>query len=173
MFDVKHNKTYEPCNISHLTGDKLFSLIIGFIDGDGSISEKGALQIKCHKSWLENMNFMIRHLSGDNKYCGIVNKEGLALVILTKIEIMKKTRKRAEMLNLPFLKRKWTRVRFEKLSKLEKHNHLKSKCFELFDKGFIPKIITKDTGISLSFVYNARKDYIAIKEREAKQEMKR
>ncbi len=46
LYEIKNNKTYYPPNISKLSGDSLFSLVIGFIDGDGCIAlyQKGKQQ---------------------------------------------------------------------------------------------------------------------------------
>ncbi len=157
QFEIMHNKTYNPCSFSHLTEDRLFSFIIGFIDGDGSIDKRGCLQIKCHKVWLANLTFMIQVLSQNPNYQGTINKEGLAIVWLTKIEIMKKIRRHAELLSLPFLERKWSRVQLGKLSKTERHDILINQCVELFDLGLLPKVVIKKINVSRSFVYNAYK----------------
>ena len=154
QFEIEHDKTYNPCKIKHLLGDKLFSFIVGFIDGDGSIDKKGCLQIKCHRSWLENLSFMISVLSENCDYKGCINSEGCSLVTLTKIEIMKKTRRHAESLNLPILERKWERIRFDKLSKAERRSFLENQCLQLFEKGFSTKDIVQKTGISKSFINN-------------------
>ena len=67
-FNVTNNKTYNPCDLNNLTGDNLFSVCIGFIDGDGCISHNGVLRIKCHKSWLSNINKIASFLTnGDYK----------------------------------------------------------------------------------------------------------
>lgn len=62
IFSISNNKTVNPPNIPNynITEEQLISLIIGFIDGDGSIykptyTEK--LRIECHKNWYENLLF--------------------------------------------------------------------------------------------------------------------
>ena len=61
-FNISNNKTKNPPDISkyEITEDQLISLIIGFIDGDGSIyvpSYTEKLRIECHKNWYDNLLF--------------------------------------------------------------------------------------------------------------------
>ena len=147
---ITSDKTYSPSDLSLLSGDKLFSFIIGFIDGDGSIDMKGYLHIKCHSSWLDNLNFMISFLTNNEYNSGIINSEGLASIHLTKINTMNSIKTKIILLNLPFLKRKWDRV---KKSRTEKYDELKKECFKLFEAGFLPKEIIKQKKIGRDFTY--------------------
>ena len=72
-YNIKSNKTYEPCKIDNIKGDSFISFLIGFIDGDGCIGKRfdtGAIRIsiKLHKSWEYNLNYMSKELY---KICGI------------------------------------------------------------------------------------------------------
>ena len=88
-YQIVSDKTHYPCSLDNIDGDSLFSFIIGFIDGDGSINKKGYLTIKCHNSWVFNLNKMIAFLIDGDYQGGKINSEGLAIVTLTKIEVMK------------------------------------------------------------------------------------
>ena len=64
-FNIKNNKTYEPMELNNYSFNKelLFSLIIGFIDGDGCINkvykkQDCNLRIHLHSSWLDNLIFI-------------------------------------------------------------------------------------------------------------------
>ncbi len=57
-FDIKKQKTYNPPTIFPTQIDKLLSLFIGYIDGDGCISKQFnrkdiIIRIKIHSSWLQ------------------------------------------------------------------------------------------------------------------------
>lgn len=158
-FSISNIKTYEPCSLSKLNGDALFSFIIGFIDGDGHITEKGYLKIKCHSSWINNLNIMVSYLTNDDYHPAKLNSEGLALVGITKIEYMKSIKQKVIDLKLPMLDRKWDRINFIKLSKTEKHLTLKNKCFELFESGLLPKTIIKMDGFKRDFTYRMFNEY--------------
>jgi hypothetical protein len=156
-FNVSNNKTYNPCNIDNLSDDNLFSFIIGFIDGDGSINKKGYLYIKCHKSWLDNLNKMVSFLTNGDFNEGRINVEGLALVQLTKIEHMKRIKEKSIILNLPILTRKWSRVDETKYSKKEVSLNNFNSCRDLFKQGFSIREVVEITKLSLSQVYKQKK----------------
>lgn len=66
-------KTYVPCNIENLNGDKFIAFLIGYIDGDGSLAHRSdthtpVYRIKVHKSWEHNLNLMSQRLY---EYAGI------------------------------------------------------------------------------------------------------
>lgn len=155
-FEISNNKTYAPCTLKKLSGDAFFSFIIGFIDGDGSIDTKGYLKIKCHKSWLNNLNEMVRFLSDDDFNEGIINSEGLASIRLTKIETMKKIKLKIIKLNLPVLTRKWDRVDFNKFSKTQRGVKNMNECRELFNKGLSVKEVIEITKLSKAQVYKQK-----------------
>lgn len=63
LYNIKNDKTYNPCDISSINDDKFISFLIGFIDGDGNIghrtdNEAVRITIKLHKSWINNLNEM-------------------------------------------------------------------------------------------------------------------
>ena len=156
IFNISNNKTYNPCDLSKLKEDKFFSFIIGFIDGDGYIDNRGYLTIKCHSSWLNNLNLMIEFLSQNNFNKGKINSEGLALVHLSNIEIMNQIKIKIENLNLPFLKRKWEKIKESRKTKYEKITKI---CFELFEKGLLPKEIIKQHKTGRDFTYRLYKTF--------------
>ena len=173
LLKTHNDKTHNPCCLSKLSGDSFFSFIIGFIDGDGCIDTKGYLTIKCHNSWLDNLNIMISELSNNNFNLGRVDSAGLAIVQLKKIKIMQETKKKAIRLGLPFLDRKWGRVDLKKEIKIDKINRIKNECFNYFEQNILPKEIIKKTNLSRSFIYKQFIEYNSIKEKDLKREMDR
>lgn len=158
-FDIKHNKTYFPCNVKNINKeDLLFSLIIGFIDGDGSITtsrkKTTALSIKCHSSWGENLQFFVDFIckNENKKYKAYIDKQGLTFVKIADLVILKNIKKRAIYLNLPFLKRKWEKIDLEKKNKQEISEEIKKQCFYFFEKGFKSSYISKKINRSYSVV---------------------
>jgi hypothetical protein len=174
-FNVSSTKTYNPCNLEHLSGDSFFSFIIGFIDGDGCITKQGYLTIKCHKSWETNLNKMISFLSNGKTISKcVINKENLALITLTQIEITKKIKNKALSLKLPVLTRKWDNISFDKYSKTEKSLMNQNICFDLFNKNIPIKDVITITKLSKSQVYLQLKKYkLAIKEKDIQKDLKK
>ncbi len=89
-FNIVNDKTYNPCNISNINNyDLLMSLIIGFIDGDGSIRlvykrKDASLAVKCHSSWLNNLQFMVNIIYSKTAEIIInsrLNNQGYAFLI--------------------------------------------------------------------------------------------
>ena len=156
-FNVVNNKTYNPCNLQNISGDALFSFIIGFIDGDGSISKRGCLSIISHKNWLENICLMIKEISND-KYCSCkINKVGFSYATITNIETLKLIKRKIISLGLPVLQRKWERISFDKLSKNERFLNNSKIIEELTQQGLSTTEIIKKTGLSKSNIYKHKK----------------
>lgn len=66
-YKISDRKTYKPCDISSITGDKFIYFLIGFIDGDGCIgfrsdSNTPRIVIKLHNSWKDNLEYMSNSL---------------------------------------------------------------------------------------------------------------
>jgi hypothetical protein len=108
-FDISNQKTYIPPRyLSRLDDLKLLSLIIGFIDGDGSVTKYKGIKIECHSSWREVLllfkaiiekTFLIpvRISLLDSKYCSIHLRQELFYVL----------KKFAMENGLPIMERKW------------------------------------------------------------------
>lgn len=149
LFNWKTNKTKNPLDIPHLNDDELFSLIIGFIDGDGSISKKGTLTVKCDLSWKENLEFFYQHLSGNNKYFNTTSC-GCSIFYICDYPTLRNLKQKAISLKLPVMERKWDKINLNKVMKYEK-----SKIVEiLIDKSV--KEIEEITGFSKSLIYSVK-----------------
>lgn len=66
-YSISERKTYGPCNISKIHGDKLTAFIIGYIDGDGCLTHRTDTHaekytIKVHKNWEQNLKIISEHL---------------------------------------------------------------------------------------------------------------
>lgn len=105
IYKIKSNKTENPCDISLIKGDNLKALSIGFIDGDGNITNTAGvrkdfqIRIKTHKSWLENLKYMYGK--------AYINNSGYALTCISNTKESKKLKEFAINNSLPILKRKW------------------------------------------------------------------
>lgn len=68
-FGIHNDKTHNPPNIQDITNpDLMFALVVGFIDGDGSISKRKRcnsynLSVVGHPSWVPNFNIMKKFLA--------------------------------------------------------------------------------------------------------------
>jgi hypothetical protein len=143
-FEIYNNKTYRPCNIIKINDeDLLFSLIIGFIDGDGSIRKQSGRQdcqmtIKCCYGWLSNLQFISDTIC---QYCDLepntskINKYGYAEVSFTNSIILKFLKAKGKELNLPVLKRKWDRIDENYVSKFEKYKDVLKEVKILIQEG--------------------------------------
>lgn len=119
-FDIKPNKTYNPPNFYNykFTDDQLLSLLIGFIDGDGSITKsqnnKFKMTIFCHISWCLNMEFMNTSI---HKFCRTIKENKIikrrapqAGFVMGKTNILKKLKYFIIKNKLPVLERKWESI---------------------------------------------------------------
>ena len=124
-FKITSNKTKSPCDISYFfdKSDLFFSFAVGFIDGDGSINKKGNIRIKCHYSWINNINHMLGILTDYKHKSPKINSENLAYGDITSIEHSKKILKRAIDLKLPILNRKWDNIPQNKLTNVIKSSN--------------------------------------------------
>jgi hypothetical protein len=145
-FNWKSNKTKVPPIFPKLSNVQMFSLIIGFIDGDGSIS-KNMIRVKCDYSWktiIENFYFL---LVGENKN---FNKTscGCSIIYISQLETLFKIKERAEKLNLPILERKWSKIK-RRILRQEKSKIVK----KLIDSGLSIKEIQRQTGFGYTIIY--------------------
>jgi hypothetical protein len=126
-FDISNTKTYNPPKLNWgIDRDLKLSLIVGFIDGDGCIGkqsyrEDNILSLKCHSSWLDNIDIMAREIYSlsDMPYtCRTkINKRGYARVAIANNEVLMNLKRKVLELNLPVLKRKWDKIDENKIER--------------------------------------------------------
>lgn len=135
-FKIHNDKTHHPFDISKIeNNDLLFSLIIGFIDGDGTVSKvkntKNCFTISCvgHQSAYENFVYMVNFLyqyfnfkkDGEHVYkrtCytslpqskDIKSYYKQANFSINKIDLVYNITKKAVELKIPFMKRKFGKI---------------------------------------------------------------
>jgi hypothetical protein len=147
------NKTKNPVDIpDYIQNDALFSLIVGFIDGDGTVNKKGQIFIKCDSSWKENLEYFYYQLTGKNKSFNIT-KKGLSIIYILDAKNLFEIKKRAENLNLPLMCRKWDRIKIRHI-KSDKRDIVK----KLLDDVHSINDIVKKTRFSISFIYKIKRE---------------
>lgn len=121
-FGIKHNKTYNPpeIDISQFEDNLIWSLICGFVDGDGCIDyqtgrKSPKLRIKLHSSWIDFLeqigSFIVERIES-NVSVGI-NNQGYAGLVITDTRGLKEIKLKVLELDIPFLDRKWSRIDHE------------------------------------------------------------
>jgi hypothetical protein len=156
LYKWKSNKTENPVKIKHLCETDLDFLLLGIIDGDGHINKESQITIKSHKSYNNFLSFLLSKYDIKSK----INKEGLSIIHINKIEICKKLKKLAIYNNIPVLQRKWKNIDLNKLSKKEKTNLIEEKCFKYFDKNiFNCNLVVNNENISSSTYYKYLKSW--------------
>jgi len=122
-FNIKNRKTYEPCYISNIKNDNLFfSLMIGFIDGDGHITyqykrKDHIIIIKCHSSWIDNFNIFsnkLENILNIKMAKAYINKYGYVVLNIANNKAIKYLKNKSQELNLPVLNRKWDVINLDK-----------------------------------------------------------
>jgi hypothetical protein len=126
-FDIKPRKTINPPDMSRYSFDKekLFALIIGFIDGDGMIrtikNQSSQITIEISDIWYKNLefieNFVFDYFDEQRGYPlthlkNVKNNSRNTTAILTfsRKYLNRKIKEEAIKLNIPFLKRKWDKI---------------------------------------------------------------
>lgn len=112
-FNILLNKTINPPNIEYyenMEQEHLFSLFVGYIDGDGSIGKKhkrtdSHIRIKVHKNWIGFLDFFNKKLNINSPLK--INNGGHALLQISNFQMCKKIKTEMLKLKIPFLKRKW------------------------------------------------------------------
>lgn len=120
-FDLQLNKTKNPPNLSAIfnntTRDNSLALIIGYIDGDGSITSmnKGKstnIKIQAHKAWLVNLETIEKYIYDSfletSPKTSKIDVRGYAKLGITRNSIIKKLK--TLTLALPSMERKWTKI---------------------------------------------------------------
>ena len=147
------NKTKNPVEIpNYLSNDSLFSLIIGFIDGDGSINKKGHIFIKCDKSWRSNLEYFYYILTGEKKSFNLTS-DGLSIIYILKLKTLFEIKQKAQELDLPIMSRKWNRIK-NRVIKSEKYDIVK----ELLNKNYTIKEVIHKTKFGQTLVYKVYKE---------------
>lgn len=122
-YNFKPRKTYNPPNLSFLDNDmNLFiSFIIGFIDGDGTISkiknsQRVELAIRCHHSWLNNLQYISDKITN---HIGVPNKNAIiydnCATLRMNSKMIRFLYQKSKELNLPTLERKWNKINYQHL----------------------------------------------------------
>lgn len=152
-YKIKSNKTKFPVDISSLCEESLFCVMIGFIDGDGSVSLQTGrndckLSIKVHESWKDWLSYVYGREAR-------INSKGYAFLSITDNTILRKWKMRLMLLNLPVMSRKWSIIDENTISR-----ELTSKeNLEKYKKDYTSGISVKDISIKYnkkySTVYNS------------------
>jgi hypothetical protein len=95
IFNWKTNKTKDIPKIPKLNENQIFSLIIGFIDGDGSISKNGnSLKIACDSSWKKILEYFYKILTNEEKEFNLTSNN-CSQIRISKIKILKEIKNKA------------------------------------------------------------------------------
>jgi len=153
MFKWKTNKTKNPPVIPPIIrGDKLFSLIIGFIDGDGSVSKKGdCIRIKCDNTWKDTIEEFYENITGEKREFDITS-DNCSIIRITKYKELERIKNKANMLGLPIMRRKWDRIIDNRIVKSDKYLIVEN----LLKLNKSVNEIMKETNFSESFIYKIK-----------------
>ena len=148
----------------------MFSLLIGFIDGDGTINKK-SIRIVSHKNWYDNFIIFNNVLSKGKNKISLNNKTNLINIGTGNICLMKEIKQKAINLSLPFLKRKWDKIDLNKISKNEKRDY----CINLFKEGLTIKEVIRHGIVEKSCAYSSFNIYkkATLKEKDIRRETDR
>ena len=115
-FNINKDKTHFPPVTSifdNFNDEQLFSLFIGFIDGDGSIGKKHlrddfSIRIKNHSSWILFLKYFNEKLLLNSVIK--INNNGYALLQISNYEECKKIKRKMIDLKIPYMERKWGKI---------------------------------------------------------------
>lgn len=164
-YNIDNCKTYNPPKIDifkNMSDDFFLSLLIGFIDGDGTIRDRKDTKtkfigIKCHSSWLNNLNYFIERLEkivGINLTKGYINNSGYAQIYITNNIHIKFLKRKTIEFNLPILHRKWDGIDLDFYSREELHPILKEKTKQFILKNNLnAKQIANKMNLKIERIY--------------------
>lgn len=121
-FDFKNNKTENPpSELPEGSDGQRLAFVIGFIDGDGSITTgKGRrfcnIRVKVHGSWLgvlRQMACLVYGLAGCSSGAPKLNALGYAEWVVSDSVVTKFLKKKMMEMKLPAMNRKWDKVGME------------------------------------------------------------
>lgn len=159
-FGIVSDKTHCPPDVEifeNLSKEKLLSMIIGFIDGDGSIRKiykrKDAnIAVKCHSSWLPILEFFSNAVCGKN--LAKINSHGYASVIFSRFSDIKHLKIFALENNLPIMMRKWENIEESQKNRTDIHKERLEKIREMASNGYTINEICEVIGAKYTCVYN-------------------
>lgn len=162
-FDIKNNKTYNPPSIDifkNLPEDKLLSLIIGFIDGDGSIHyvfnrRDWCITIKNYITWKDILVFFKEKICNKTSY--VVSYEKYAQINITDVPSTIKLKKFAIGHKLPIMKRKWDVIDINYITFYQIANERLNIIKKLALEGKTIKEMQKHIDMSYESIYAALK----------------
>lgn len=123
-FNIVSNKTYNPPNLdfyNKLPIDLFLALLIGFIDGDGTIQQRKKsntclFAIKNHNTWKDFLTMISNKLNEITNYNipnSRINKNGYAILTISHSQIHAMLKRFIIKHDLPVLNRKWDKVKSE------------------------------------------------------------
>jgi hypothetical protein len=151
-YKIESNKTKLPPNLHTLSDTNKFCVMIGFIDGDGSIQYQTnrtdcKISIKCHARWLDNLTFLFGNAR--------LNVAGYAYHCTADNEIIREWKRKIIDLKLPVLQRKWEKIDIEKVSKYRKAKEWQDVAEQLYKDGKSFKEISAILNKKYTTVYQA------------------
>lgn len=171
--DWNKQKTYHPPSYEKYKDWILYqkiSFVVGFIDGDGSISDPkdrmGYLRIKTHHSWTNFLFDIFSDLKRELKLTGCIGssqtKNGYYELRISDSESLKRLKVEAINLGLPILKRKWDRIDLNYVSRSVSAKNRVELVKKFLNEGISQKEMARrlnmsDAGISLMIKRNSLK----------------
>lgn len=127
-FGINSNKTYNPpAAVSTKSPEKIISLFIGLVDGDGSIPKRkrignATIEMCMHRSWETYVKTIVEIIFD---VCGEVynhhpyyDKATFRIQISNPI-VTKFLKKKADEFKIPYLKRKWDNIHANQVGRYE------------------------------------------------------
>ncbi len=103
-------KTYTAPPLNFIPYEYILPFIIGFIDGDGCISNR-AIRIQCHKSWESNFKYIGQYfMTNYNMIHKLSLSKDKYISISFTISNSKIIKDNMVKLNVPYLERKWDKI---------------------------------------------------------------
>lgn len=149
-FCWKTNKTKNPPVLpKSIPHDCIFSMVIGFIDGDGCIDERNGLRVKCDGSWQDILNYFYLILTGNSKKYQINNK-GYSKFYIGNMIKLKDIKKKIMDLEIPAMDRKWDKIDINRIYKSEKESIIS----DMLDNGNSMNAILEKTRFGKTLYYS-------------------
>lgn len=159
-YDIKNKKTYNPPQANRIKDLLDLPMIVGFIDGDGSISinktGNAKITIRNYKTWIEFHKLIFEKLEDTSAFPKEEDSSCVSYISDTRnVNLLYSIAQEVNALD-----RKWNCIDPLRRPKDEIVKEKQNLVIKLSKEGLSTKEISKETGLSKSWIFKLKQRYV-------------